>query len=161
MRSARGDERIRRSFWQGHGCFSPGRKWLGHRSSGATIVTEYSSAIGMNSGAQHTIHISLIEETMMPEPLLRIMNNHTASCGDPPILAGDDPNQYTGYFENGFGEQWIFAYDRPSQTARLRGGDIGRNESIPVHDGKPADVILSASEQAWLGACWQAAVHGR
>jgi hypothetical protein len=38
MRSARGDERIRRSFWQGHGCFSPGRKWLGHRSSGATIV---------------------------------------------------------------------------------------------------------------------------
>ena len=97
----------------------------------------------------------------MSEPVLRILNKHAATCGDPPILDGDDPNVYTGYFENGFGEQWLFTFHRQSRTAELRGGDIGWNTSIQVHDGDPADVNLNASEQAWLHACWQAAVHGR
>ena len=97
----------------------------------------------------------------MSEPLLQILNKHSPSCGDPPILDGNDPDLYIGYFENGYGEQWIFAYDRSSQTARLRGGDIGWDTSIPVHDGNAEDVILGGSEQAWLHACWLAAVHGR
>ncbi len=61
----------------------------------------------------------------------------------------DDPNQYIGYFENALGEQWVFTFHRPSQTAELRGGDIGWNEPILVHDGEPQDVVLRASEQAW------------
>ena len=97
----------------------------------------------------------------MSEPLLSIPNQHAPSCGDPPIIAGDDPDLYVGYFQNAYGEQWLFTFHRQSRTARLRGGDIGWNESIPVRDGRPADIILNASEQAWLDACWQAAVHGR
>lgn len=41
----------------------------------------------------------------MSDPLLRIRNRHIAGSGDPPIVNDDDPNIYTGYFENSFGEQ--------------------------------------------------------
>ena len=97
----------------------------------------------------------------MSEPLLQIPNKHSPSCGDPPILAGDDPDLYIGYFQNEFGEQWLFTFHRPSRTAELRGGDLGWAEPIPVQDGMPQDVILNGAEQAWLDACWQAAVDGR
>lgn len=63
----------------------------------------------------------------MSDPLLRIRNHHTPSCGDPPIVRGDDPSVYIGYFENPYGEQWIFTYDRKLQRGELRGGDVGWN----------------------------------
>ena len=30
-------------------------------------------------------------------------------------VAGDDPNVYLGYFENAFGEQWVFSFDRATK----------------------------------------------
>ena len=60
----------------------------------------------------------------MSESLLRIRNNHSVECGDPPIVNGDDADLYIGYFENMFGEQWIFTYHRKSHKAELRGGDV-------------------------------------
>ena len=92
----------------------------------------------------------------MSEPLLRIRNRHILTCGDPPIVNGDDPDLYIGYFQNTYGEQWLFTYHRTSREAELRGGDMGWNTPITVADGKATGVILSADESAWLQACWAA-----
>jgi hypothetical protein len=94
----------------------------------------------------------------MSEPLLRIRNHHAAGCGDPPIISSDDPALYVGYFENPYGEQWVFTYDRKTRKAELRGGDIGWNTVQTVRDGKVDDLILGSEEVTWLRACWQAAV---
>src|SRR5262245_2719897 len=98
----------------------------------------------------------------MSEPLLRIRNNHVAGCGNPPILGNDDPALYVGYFENVYGEQWVFTCDRKSGKAELRGGDVGWDKAHEVNDGTVAGLILGAEESAWLAACWRAsAAAGR
>lgn len=94
----------------------------------------------------------------MSEPLLKIPNHHTASCGDPPIVDGSDQNNYLGYFENEHGEQWIFTRDRKTGIATLRGGDIGWNKAIDVTEGPSPDLILNTSERNWLNACLTAAI---
>ena len=66
----------------------------------------------------------------MSEPLLCIRNYHSPASGDPPIVHGDDPDIYLGYFENRFGEQWIFTYNRKTMRAELRGGDDGIDRQI-------------------------------
>jgi len=53
----------------------------------------------------------------MSEPLLKIRNHHSASCGDPPIVGDELSECYIGYFENRFGEQWIFTHDRVTGQA--------------------------------------------
>ena len=93
----------------------------------------------------------------MSEPLLQIRNHHAASSGDPPIVAGEETNVYIGYFENAFGEQWVFTFDRDTRRAVLRGGDIGWNTEIQVKNGAAEGVILRSEESAWLQACWAAA----
>ncbi len=96
----------------------------------------------------------------MPEPLLRIRNHHAPACGDPPIVDGDEKSIYIGYFENEYGEQWIFTYDRKMKKGELRGGDVGWNKVQRVEDGAVHGLILNAPEQAWLDACWKAASFG-
>lgn len=96
----------------------------------------------------------------MSEPLLRIRNHHAAGCGDPPIISGDDPDLYIGYFENPHGEQWVFTYHRKTRRAELRGGDIGWNTVNTVKDGKVAGLIMASEESTRLHACWRAAVWG-
>lgn len=94
----------------------------------------------------------------MSEPLLRIRNHHALSSGDPPIFSGSDPNVYIGYFENAFGEQWVFTFDRTTRRAELRGGDAGWNTAFEVLNGSVNGLLLQADESAWLKACWAAAV---
>ena len=43
------------------------------------------------------------------ERLLEIDNVHVADCGPPPSL--DTQDKYVGYFENPYGEQWVFVFD--------------------------------------------------
>jgi hypothetical protein len=93
----------------------------------------------------------------MSEPLLKIRNSHAVACGDPPIVAAEDPNIYVGYFQNVFGEQWIFTYDYRTKNAELRGGDIGWNTAYDVIDGVAPSLVLNRDEQDWLKACWRAA----
>jgi hypothetical protein len=97
----------------------------------------------------------------MSEPLLRIRNHHAPSCGDPPIVNGDDPALYIGYFENLHGEQWVFTYHRTTKRAELRGGDVGWNTPLDVRDGTVEGLNLSRDEATWLGSCWRAATGGR
>jgi hypothetical protein len=86
----------------------------------------------------------------MSEPLLRIRNHHAATCGDPPIVNGDDERVYIGYFENPYGEQWIFTFDKTTHRAELRGGDVGWNRINIVEAGQVHGLILGAKEAAWL-----------
>ena len=79
------------------------------------------------------------------------------ACGDPPIINGDDPSVYFGYFENAFGEQWVFSFDRATKNAELRGGDIGWNTVHEVRDGEVGALVLGPAEAAWLQACWKSA----
>ena len=94
----------------------------------------------------------------MSEPLLQIRNHHAGGSGDPPIVSGNDPNVYIGYFENAFGEQWIFTFDRTTKKAELRGGDAGWNTVLDVQDGMVAGLILRRDESEWLKACWLAVI---
>jgi hypothetical protein len=93
----------------------------------------------------------------MSEPLLRIGNHHAPGCGDPPIINGDDPDLYIGYFENAHGEQWLFTYHRKNKQAEIRGGDAGWNQCFAVRHGKVDGLILSSEESDWPQSCWHAA----
>ena len=86
----------------------------------------------------------------MSEPLLQIRNHRSLACGDPPIVKGDDSNVYIGYFENAFGEQWIFTFDRSTRRAELRGGDVGWNTPHGVHHGRVDSLVLGPDEVAVL-----------
>jgi len=96
----------------------------------------------------------------MSEPLLRIRNKHSPACGDPPIVDSDNPNVYIGYFENEYGEQWVFTYDRSTCVAEIRGGDTGWNTVYAVEEGQVAELILNIAEKTWLASCWLAATGG-
>ena len=93
----------------------------------------------------------------MTDPLLTIRNNHSPSCGDPPIL-NNSADCYVGYFENVHGEQWVFTYDRLTKTATLRGGESGWNTVYKVRDGEVPELVLNKNEIGWLRACWNSAV---
>jgi hypothetical protein len=89
----------------------------------------------------------------------RIRNHHSASSGTPPSIDDLSPNEYLGYFENDYGEQAIFVYERDTRTATLYLGDAGWETAHPVVDGAAPDVVLTATELLWLRACWQAAIR--
>jgi hypothetical protein len=92
----------------------------------------------------------------LSDPLLKISNHHAVASGDPPIIEDSKPEQYIGYFENMFGEQWIFTRDRATGVASLRGGDIGWNTHVDVSDGSIGDLKLNPSEAQWLECCFAA-----
>ena len=53
-------------------------------------------------------------------------NNHDERCGRPPRLRNtDNPGLYYGYFENRYGEQFVFTFDPGTQTGMVSGGDLG------------------------------------
>lgn len=92
-------------------------------------------------------------DVTLSDPLLKICNHHVLASGDPPIIDHSKADQYIGYFENMFGEQWIFTRDRATGVATLRGGDIGWNQEIDVTDGATGELTLNASEAQWLECC--------
>ena len=56
-------------------------------------------------------------------------NNHSPQCGLPPRVRNiDNPGLYYGYFENRFGEQFVFVFDRATKTGTVAGGDLGWGE---------------------------------
>lgn len=96
---------------------------------------------------------------MSKEVILTVRNHHVESCGVPTACETADPNFYTGYFENQYGEQWIYRYDKTTKKAELRGGDCEWDNVYPVVDGRAAGLIMNAGEQAWLQACWYASTR--
>ena len=93
--------------------------------------------------------------------LFQVRNHHTAECGIPPHIDDVHPNQYQGYFENQYGEQAVFVYDRDSSQAILYLGDAGWEMPHTVVDGGVPDLVLSEIERLWVRACWQATTANR
>ena len=93
--------------------------------------------------------------------LLQVRNHHTAAAGTPPRIDDADPDRYVGYFENPFGEQAVFVFDRGPRTATLYLGDAGWETGRAVIDGVVPDLVLGETELLWLRACWQAATGKR
>ena len=60
------------------------------------------------------------------DPVFVAHNNHTPSCGRPPRLrTAANPGLYRGYFENRYGEQFVFSFDRATGSGTIAGGDLG------------------------------------
>ena len=56
-------------------------------------------------------------------------NDHDPRCGQPPrLLNTADPRLYYGYFENRYGEQFVFSFDRATGTGTVWGGDLDWDE---------------------------------
>ena len=91
--------------------------------------------------------------------LLQVRNRHSAKAGIPPRIDDLRSNQYVGYFENAYGEQALFVYDRDARTGIVYLGDAGWETPHAVVDGAVPDLVLSETESLWLRACWQAC-HG-
>ncbi len=91
----------------------------------------------------------------MKQLILAIYNNHAKHCGKPPKGTNRTPHKYYGYFENMFGEQWVFVYDYNRKKAVVCGGDAGW-EKYEVVDGVAKGLVMDPIELAWLSACWNA-----
>ncbi len=89
--------------------------------------------------------------------VLTVPNKHVKSCGEPPELAGG--RNYTAYFENEYGEQLVFQYDRLSHKGTLLHGDMGWDDPREVHKGTILGVILSEEERKWLRLVWDTATR--
>jgi hypothetical protein len=96
----------------------------------------------------------MIEKKCEAKRLLEIDNLHSAECGPPPSLNAAD--RYVGYYENSYGEQWVFIGDRKTGTAAIRGGDIGwpTQHIISRDEPYPSGLILGNAEKQWIIACF-------
>jgi hypothetical protein len=74
------------------------------------------------------------------------------------------PGRYLGYFENKFGEQFVFLHEDGELEATVFGGDVDW-EARRVRDagGLPdvGDLVLNEEERAFLTACWIATAWRR
>ena len=53
------------------------------------------------------------------------LNHHDPRCGRPPRLRNTaDPGLYHGYFENRYGEQFVFRFDPATGTGTVWGGSV-------------------------------------
>lgn len=87
--------------------------------------------------------------------VLHIHSNHATP---PPVVESNSENRYVGYFENCYGEQWVFTYDRTTHVATVTGGDVSW-KFYTVEDGGIAPLVMHTEELLWLKACWHAATR--
>lgn len=104
------------------------------------------------------------------------LNAHSSGCLPPELPEG---NFRQSYFENAYGEQWLFLYNRDTGEARVRSGDIGWGTELrvaafaDVYGHVPAAAqehlrkiygdwmvvategpyVISRPEQLWLAGC--------
>jgi hypothetical protein len=91
------------------------------------------------------------------EFIFSVRNKHSVAAGEPPKVDANTKGKYHSYFENGYGEQAIFIYDRETQSGLLWHGDAGWEKPYKVIDGLAPELVLSEEEEMWLQACWNAA----
>ena len=98
----------------------------------------------------------MIEKKRDGGRLLEIDNAHGAECGAPPLL--DATDKYLGYFENTYGEQWVFIGDRKTGEAVVRGGDVdwATEYKVSVKKPCPAGLVLNEPEKHWIITCFMA-----
>jgi hypothetical protein len=87
--------------------------------------------------------------------ILIVGNKHAPGCGKTPEV--DVTGSYVSYYENSFGEQWVFVGNRSDGSIDLYGGDIGWDEPRRATAVKPYPCIMMGhSEQVWYVACLMA-----
>jgi hypothetical protein len=105
------------------------------------------------------------------------LNAHSFNCGLPPELP--EGNYRRSYFENAFGDQWVFFLDLDTGEAQVRSGDIGWGQELRVaafediYGSAPAEAqellrkmygdwpvvsadgpyVINRAEQLWLAGC--------
>jgi len=73
-------------------------------------------------------------------------NIHDERCGPPPRLRNtDNPGLYHGYFENRYGEQFVFTFDRATGTGTVSGGDLGWGD--PSGDFSGGGFLIDAVDE--------------
>jgi hypothetical protein len=89
----------------------------------------------------------------MNEKILTVLNRHVDDCGTPPSFSDELLNKkYVSYFQNHYGEQWVFLGDGKDGGV-LYGGEVDW-EGLPVTLKKPYPAtLLNAEEQVWLISC--------
>ena len=94
------------------------------------------------------------------DPFLSVSNRHAAAA---PAIE-ERPGRYLGYFENTFGEQFVFVHEEGELDATVFGGDVDW-EPRGVRDagGLPdvGDLVLGEEERVFLTACWIATAWRR
>jgi len=61
--------------------------------------------------------------------MLTTHSGHPAACGIPPAFSTEAADLYIGYFENRYGEQWIFTFNCATREAGLRDGGVRSKDS--------------------------------
>ena len=56
----------------------------------------------------------------MSAAFFQMHNTHSLNSGNPPTFSNDARNSYFGYFQNRFGEQWVFVYDYEKKLGGVR-----------------------------------------
>jgi hypothetical protein len=76
-------------------------------------------------------------------------NNHDERCGRPPHLRNiDNLGLYYGYFENRYGEQFVFTFYRATGTGTVSGGDLGWDEPRAFTRGLLDEALRSTQDLA-------------
>ncbi len=76
-------------------------------------------------------------------------DTHHERCGASPRLRNtDNPGLYYGYFENDFGEQFVFTFDRATETGTVSGGDLGWGDPKAFTRGLLDEALRSTQDLA-------------
>ena len=75
----------------------------------------------------------------------------------PPFFYNGRKGTYLGFFAGGDGRQWILDFDGRITVGALFNSDNWRRYTLVI-DGQAEGVELDPDVQAWLSACWRAAV---
>ena len=76
-------------------------------------------------------------------------NTHHERCGAPPRLRNtDNPGLYYSYFENRYGEQFVFTFDRATGTGTVSVGDLGWGDPRAFTRGLLDEALRSTQDLA-------------
>ena len=76
-------------------------------------------------------------------------NTHHERYGTPPRLRNaDNPGLYHGYFENRYGEQFVFTFDRATGAGTVSGGDLGWGDPKAFTRGLLDEALRSTQDLA-------------
>ena len=104
--------------------------------------------------------VPLCVDGAVTDRLLDLTNHHPAPA---PVIE-QRPGRYIGYFENAFGEQFVFVHDDGEADATLYLGDVDwEPRRVSDADGLPdvGDLVLNREERTFLCACWVATAWRR
>lgn len=93
----------------------------------------------------------------MSENVITIKNRQSKDCGNPPDLK-PSIDQMVGYFENEYGEQSVFIFDKSKKEGLFYSGDAGWDTPFPmtIVNGKVValDLVLTPKEKEWFVLCF-------